>query len=35
MVLAGEGGDTHITEPAQRYVYPLSIFLLFQLSPAE
>ena len=22
----GGGGYTHITEPAQRYVYPLSIF---------
>ena len=28
------GADTHITEPAQRYVYPLSIFWLFELSLA-
>ena len=42
MVLAGDGvgggeggGDTRITEPAQRYVYPLSIFWLFELSLAE
>ena len=28
-------GDTHITKPAQRYVYHLSIFLLFELSLAE
>ena len=33
MVLAQ--GDTHITGPAQRYVYLLSIFLLFELSLAE
>ena len=28
-------GDTHITEPAQGYVYPLFIFGLFELSLAE
>ena len=27
--------DTHITEPAQGYVYPLFIFGLFELSLAE
>ena len=35
MVIAADGGDTRITESAQRYVYPLSIFLLFELSLAE
>ena len=34
-IVALAGGGTHITEPAQGYVFPVFIFGLFELSLAD